>query len=125
MIERNERKQIAVSVGVVGFISAVLLVISFTVFMTFKEAQTNEAKQYLYEVTQQYKNTIEKQIDGDMQMLKALATFIGEVGEIEKERVLEYLKLENSRNHFTKMGYVNLDGIGYYVGLNGDRKSVV
>lgn len=121
MIERDEKKQIAASVAVVVFISAALLVMSFIGFMTFKKAQTNEAKQYLYEVTEQYKNTVEKQIDGDMQMLKALSTFIGEGGEFQKEKILEYLKLENSRNHFTKMGYIDLDGIGYFVGLNAEE----
>ncbi len=34
---------------------------------------------------------------------------------------MEYLKLENSRNHFTKMGYIDLDGIGYFVGLNAEE----
>lgn len=107
------------SLVVVLSVSLILIAISFFVFREFGNAQVSEAKNYLSEITLQYKNTITKQINGDLQTLQALATFIGQQPDYSLDQIMEDLRKENDRNKFFRMGFVTADGIGYFVGLNG------
>lgn len=105
-----------------GIMIALLLIgIGYVTFRTINNAQKDEAKEYVGEVTEQYRNTIIKQIEGDFQTLKALATFIGEDTGFELEKVLYNLKVENSKNEFLRMGFVDTQGIGYFMDISGEE----
>lgn len=97
------------------------MIIGFYIFYELNKVQTNDTKQYLNEVTLQYKNILLKQIDGDLQTLEALSTFIEQTGTYDKEELLATLEVENNKNKFISMGYVSKDNIGYNLYINGDK----
>lgn len=119
--EKTERRQIQMSLAAGILIASLLIGIGYVMFRTINSAQQDEAKEYIGEVTEQYKSTIVKQIEGDLQTLKALSTFIGEDSEFDMEKVLYNLKIENSKNDFIRMGFVDTNGIGYFMDINGEE----
>ena len=78
---------------------------------TLSRAQKNEAERYLDEVTEQYRNTMIKQIEGNLQTLEALATIIGN-NIMDMDKVMDILETENYQNDFIRMGFVKPDGRG-------------
>lgn len=117
--EKTERRQIQFSLAVGILIALLLAGIGYVMFRTINSAQQDEAKEYIGEVTEQYKSTIVKQIEGDLQTLKALSTFISEDAKFDLEKVLYNLKVENSKNDFIRMGFVDSSGEGYFMDISG------
>lgn len=117
--EKTERRQIQLSLAAGILIATLLIGIGYVMFRTINNAQGDEAKEYIGEVTEQYKSTIIKQINGDFQTLKALATFIGQDSQFELDRVLNNLKIENNKNDFMRMGFVDTEEIGYFMDISG------
>ncbi|KMZ54673.1 bifunctional diguanylate cyclase/phosphodiesterase [Dorea sp. D27] len=113
------RKQISAA-GMLGIVIAVVLsVISIFSYKSLKNTQEQEAKQYLNEVVSQYKNAIDIKIDGSLQTLRALSTFIEKSGDIGLAQILEQLRAESSQNDFLRMGYIQSDGTGYFIDTDG------
>ena len=63
MEDRGVKRHITVSVILVSFISAVLLLIGGIIYSSIKGAQEKEAQKYMEEIVSQYKNIIAAQID--------------------------------------------------------------
>lgn len=121
MKKEKERKQIAAS-GFLGILVGVILLgISIAGFLIITKAQSREAGRYLQEVTAQYSNTVVKQVDGDFQTLEALVTFVGQDEVFDKDEVLRRLEVENNKNKFIRMGFVDTDGIADIVELGGNH----
>lgn len=119
MREEKERKQIAVS-GFLGILVGVILLgVSIAGFLMIAKAQSREAGRYLQEVTAQYSNTVVKQVEGDFQTLEALVTFVGQDEIFDQKEVVRRLEVENNRNKFIRMGFVDTDGIADIVELGG------
>ena len=119
--EKTEKKQIQMSLAAGILIASLLIGIGYVMFRTINSAQQDEAKEYIGEVTEQYRTTIVKQIKGDLQTLRALSTFISEDAEFDMEKVLNNLKIENNKNDFIRMGFVDVNGIGYFMDINGEE----
>lgn len=64
---------------------------------------------------------IDKKMNGDIQTLQALANYIGNQKNFDKENVLESLQYENDRNKFQRMGFIGNDHIGYFFDMNGEN----
>lgn len=121
MRKEKERKQIAAS-GLLGILVGVILLgISIAGFLMIMKAQSREAGRYLQEVTVQYSNTVVKQVEGDFQTLEALVTFVGQDEVFDKDEVLRRLEVENNKNKFIRMGFVDTDGIADIVELGGNH----
>lgn len=119
MEDRGVKKHITVSVILVSFISAVLLLIGGIIYSSIKGAQEKEAQKYMEEIVSQYKNIITAQIDGDLQTLSALAVFAGYDDTIDLNFTLSRLEEESRRNDFIRMGFISPDRIGYFIDTDG------
>ena len=91
--DRNLKKQIIVAVSVAAGILTALVLTAVLAFETLSRAQKNEAERYLDEVTEQYRNTMIKQIEGNLQTLEALATIIGN-NIMDMDKVMDILETE-------------------------------
>ena len=118
--DRNLKKQIIVAVSVAAGILTALVLTAVLAFETLSRAQKNEAERYLDEVTEQYRNTMIKQIEGNLQTLEALATIIGN-NIMDMDKVMDILETENYQNDFIRMGFVKPDGRGDLVDMQGVR----
>lgn len=116
--DRNLKKQIIVAVSVAAGILTALVLTAVLAFETLSRAQKNEAERYLDEVTEQYRNTMIKQIEGNLQTLEALATIIGN-NIMDMDKVMDILETENYQNDFIRMGFVKPDGRGDLVDMQG------
>ncbi|BDF34033.1 sensor domain-containing phosphodiesterase [Lachnospiraceae bacterium] len=113
------RKQISAA-GILGIVITVILsIISIFSYKSLKNTQEQEAKQYLNEVVSQYRNAIDIKIDGNLQTLRALSTFIEKSGDIGLVQILEQLRAESRQNDFLRMGYIMSDGTGYFIDTDG------
>ena len=120
MNSQSERRQIAFSILIAATFSIIIILISVFAFNRMKNAQAVDTQKYLEEVTSQYKNTIVKQIEGDIQTLLALATFIQLSDDFEISEIIDFLVVENEQNDFRRMGYVDENLKGYIVGYEGE-----
>ncbi|QEK17583.1 putative signaling protein [[Clostridium] hylemonae DSM 15053] len=119
MNSKNLNKQITAA-GILGIVITVILaVISTFSYRGLKHTQEQEAKQYLNEVVSQYKNAIGIKIDGNLQTLRALSTFIEKSEDISREQILAHLRSESRQNDFLRMGYITADGTGYFIDTDG------
>lgn len=99
------------------------LIISFFSVILIKEMENTQAKdtrQYLQEVGIQYKNSIVKQINGDFQTLKAIATVIANE-DLDLDSIIDKIRVENNNNPFLRMGYITTDYQAYIVDTNGSQ----
>lgn len=118
--ENNIRKHITISVILFSFVSIILVLIGGIVYFSIKDTQEKEAQQYMKEIVSQYKNIITAQIDGDLQTLGALASFMQDEDPIDLDHTLSCLQSENDLNGFIRMGFVSTDRTGYFIDAGGE-----
>lgn len=121
MEDGSVKKHIIVSVILVSFISAALVLIGGIIYSSIKGAQEKEAQKYMREIVSQYKNIISAQIDGDLQTLSALAVFTGYDDAIDFGFTLSRLEEESRHNDFSRMGIILPDQIGYFIDTDGEK----
>lgn len=115
------KRQIRISAILVIIVSIVLVAVGSVSYISIKGTQEKEAQKYMDEIVSQYKNIITAQIDGDIQTLSALSTFIGDEEAIDFDFTLSRLEAETSRNDFVRMGFVSADGVGYFIDTDGTK----
>lgn len=121
MEPENIKKQIRISVVLALVVSIVLVLVGSVSYISMKGTQEKEAQKYMGEIVSQYKNIITAQIDGDIQTLSALATFIGDGEAIDFDFTLSRLEAETSRNDFIRMGFISTAGVGYFIDTDGTK----
>lgn len=121
MEEENVKRQITISSVLVAVISVVLVLISGVIYSSIKGAQEKDAQKYMNEIVSQYKTIITTQIDGDLQTLEALATFLGQDETMDLGAILVRLELESGSNAFNRMGFVSPDKKGYFIDTDGEK----
>ncbi|MDO4275844.1 MAG: EAL domain-containing protein [Eubacteriales bacterium] len=121
MEEGNIKRQITISGVLVALISVILVFVSGVIYASIKEAQEKDAQKYMTEIVSQYKNIMTAQINGDIQTLEALSTFIAQSDTIDLEFTLSRLEAESTRNNFVRMGFVTLEHTGYFIETDGKK----
>ena len=115
------KRQFWWSVGVMGIILAALLAFGAYYIALMLDKQNLQTARYLSHVAVQSRNTVAKQVEGDFQTLEALAVVIGRQPETDVETLLETLEEINDQNAFIRMGYVDMQGMGYIVDISGKQ----
>ena len=77
----------------------------------------DQTQQYLGEISNQCRATIEKQIEGDLLTVQAASAFFDET--LDEETIVSRLQAENNRNPFVRMAFVNRDYQATIVDLDG------
>lgn len=104
-----------------GIILAALLAFGAYYIALMLDKQNLQTARYLSHVAVQSRNTVAKQVEGDFQTLEALAVVIGRQPETDVETLLETLEEINDQNAFIRMGYVDMQGMGYIVDISGKQ----
>lgn len=98
--------------------SALILVctalLSTSIFLyvnKLKFTLTTKRIAYLSEVAKQSANTIHTQVQGDLDLLQAVATAIGVIPQPTDAIITSLMKAESAANNFKRMGFVYPDGM--------------
>lgn len=89
-------------------------VLSTGIFLYVNRLSTllhNDMQTYLSEVAKQGVNTIEAKVQGDLNLLKSIATAIGTLPEPDEKAIIPLMKAETKANNFKRMGFVYPDGM--------------
>lgn len=125
MVRDDMKKHVTIAVILVFTVSVILVLTGGAINLSIKGIQEREAQKYMKEIVSQYNHIITAQIDGDMQILDAVAVLAGQGGADELNDVLPYLEdyMEemNGRNDFIRIGMVSAECLGCFADADGTR----
>ncbi len=113
-IRRQRRIYIAAAMVFIAF-----LVCSFAFMEYASRENKQETRDYIQEIAQRSKLTIDKQIQGDFQTLTGIAEMIGGMENPDFEALLPTLETINLNNKFIRMGFTDKNGMTMGVDLDG------
>lgn len=95
--------------------------LALSVFFIERMISQNEKTnvKYLYDMAQQNKKSIMKQVIGSWETLDGVATLIGDMALLDHEQTLSTIQRINNNNTFKRMGIIDLQGKGDLVDVNG------
>lgn len=95
--------------------------LALSVFFIERMVSQNEKTnvKYLYDMAQQNKKSIMKQVIGSWETLDGVATLIGDMALLDHEQMLVTIQRINNNNTFKRMGIIDLQGRGDLVDING------
>lgn len=79
----------------------------------------------LYDLATQEKMMILKQIRGDWETLSGISICLGDLNITETDQLTPILTTINNANTFIRMGFINADGVGDLIDINGNTYSHV
>lgn len=116
---KRRDKQIRTSIIIVGFVMTVLVISCLYILNGINKHQAEKTDEFLTQMTLQYKTSIVRQVEGDLETLQGMATIIGAEDYIDKDELMEMLRNENENNRFMRMGFIELNGIASLVDIDG------
>lgn len=85
---------------------------------------TRDKTLYLDNATKQNQGTILKQIQGDFQSLRGIATLIGDTQAVDTKEIYRVLQRINQDNAFIRMGFADLGGNICLADVDGSRHNL-
>lgn len=79
-----------------------------------------ENSSYLINSAGERRETISRQIQGDLQTLRGLSTCLAELDDLQSDQITRVLQEINMENRFIRMGVANLSGELLLFAINGD-----
>lgn len=76
-----------------------------------------QTRQYLGEISNQCRATIEKQIEGDLLTIQGVSAFFDDT--LDEQSIIERLETENNRNPFIRMSYIDRNYRATVVDIDG------
>lgn len=76
-----------------------------------------QTRQYLGEISNQCRATIEKQIEGDLLTIQGISAFFDDT--LDEQSIIERLETENNRNPFIRMSYIDRNYRATMVDIDG------
>ncbi|MCJ7856969.1 EAL domain-containing protein [Lachnospiraceae bacterium NSJ-143] len=116
---RTIKKQIVILCVLIAIISLVLTGLGLKISFSIPKMLIEESKKELTDTSELYKNILLRQIDGNFQMLDTLGAYIEATEAYKNENLIEYLKESNLRNDFMMIGFIDSDGKGDFVNMEG------
>lgn len=98
---------------IIGF-----FVVTAAVLLTLlNHVMLQQTRQYLGEISNQCRATIEKQIEGDLLTIQGVSAFFDDT--LDEQSIIERLETENNRNPFIRMSYIDRDYRATVVDIDG------
>ncbi|GAB6168324.1 EAL domain-containing protein [Clostridium carnis] len=103
-----------VSINMILLITVIIIIIITSTFINIVSSiLSEETKEYITELSRKNAIAIENRIYNNYGYTKSIANHVTMHLSYGKESVLKYLKLENSKSSFLRMGIIDINGIGY------------
>lgn len=115
---KQKKKQILFSTIFVLAICILLIFLCVLGLSKINEQQTQKTEDFLSQMTDQYTQTIRRQVLGDIETVQAMATFISSE-HMSISEIMNLLDKENMNNRFIRMGYITNEYDAYMVDSNG------
>lgn len=97
---------------------AVFFVVTAVVLLTLlNHVMLQQTRQYLGEISNQCRTTIEKQIEGDLMTIQGVSAFFDDT--LDEQSIIDRLKTENNRNPFIRMSYIDRNYQATVVDIDG------
>lgn len=103
---------IIAAVAAACFVAAALMILNLINHVMLRQTQ-----QYLGEISNQCRTTIEKQIEGDLLTVQGVSAFFDDT--LDEQTIIERLETENNRNPFIRMSYIDRDYQATIVDIDG------
>lgn len=117
---KQKKKQILFSTIFVLAICILLIFLCVIGLTKINEQQTQKTEDFLSQMSDQYTQSIQRQVRGDIETLQGMAAFIsGQTVNITE--MMDILEKENMNNRFIRMGFITTDYDAYIVDINGQR----
>lgn len=98
---------------IIGF-----FVVTAVVLLTLlNHVMLQQTRQYLGEISNQCRATIEKQIEGDLLTIQGVSAFFDDT--LDEQSIIERLETENNRNPFIRMSYIDRNYRATVVDIDG------
>lgn len=89
------------------------------VYFMMRQNEKNDLNN-LYDLAAQEKTMILKQINGDWETLSGISICLGDLNITETDQLTPILTTINNANTFIRMGFINTEGIGDLIDINGN-----
>lgn len=111
--QRKIRNMTLIVACIIGF-----FVVTAVVLLTLlNHVMLQQTRQYLGEISNQCRATIEKQIEGDLLTIQGVSAFFDDT--LDEQSIIERLETENNRNPFIRMSYIDRDYRATVVDIDG------
>lgn len=111
--QRKIRNMTLIVACIIGF-----FVVTAVVLLTLlNHVMLQQTRQYLGEISNQCRTTIEKQIEGDLLTIQGVSAFFDDT--LDEQSIIERLETENNRNPFIRMSYIDRDYRATVVDIDG------
>lgn len=111
--QRKIRNMTLIVACIIGF-----FVVTAVVLLTLlNHVMLQQTRQYLGEISNQCRATIEKQIEGDLLTIQGVSAFFDDT--LDEQSIIERLETENNRNSFIRMSYIDRNYRATVVDIDG------
>lgn len=111
--QRKIRNMTLIVACIIGF-----FVVTAVVLLTLlNHVMLQQTRQYLGEISNQCRATIEKQIEGDLLTIQGVSAFFDDT--LDEQSIIERLETENNRNPFIRMSYIDRNYRATVVDIDG------
>lgn len=102
---------------IVACITGFFVVTAVVLLTLLNHVMLQQTRQYLGEISNQCRATIEKQIEGDLLTIQGVSAFFDDT--LDEQSIIERLETENNRNSFIRMSYIDRDYRATVVDIDG------
>lgn len=102
---------------IVACITGFFVVTAVVLLTLLNHVMLQQTRQYLGEISNQCRATIEKQIEGDLLTIQGVSAFFDDT--LDEQSIIERLETENNRNPFIRMSYIDRNYRATVVDIDG------
>lgn len=102
---------------IVACITGFFVVTAVVLLTLLNHVMLQQTRQYLGEISNQCRATIEKQIEGDLLTIQGISAFFDDT--LDEQSIIERLETENNRNPFIRMSYIDRNYRATVVDIDG------
>lgn len=113
----DSKRRLRGAMGILAGVTVLFLAAAGAILSGITRVQQTENRQYLGEISTQCREVFEQRIRGDLSALTGVAVFIRD--DITRDEVVRTLAQENAKNDFLRMGYLDVQGVGTIVDIDG------
>lgn len=117
---KETKRQLTLSIVFIALIFLILIGFSISAMQQISQKQKDKTYEFLTQMTEQYRTTINRQIQYNWETLQGIATFV-EHSDLSEDKLMDILEKENANNHFMRMGYIRSNGIADLADISGKR----
>lgn len=114
---KNPGKKIRNMTIIAAVAAACFVAVALLILNLINHVMLRQTQQYLGEISNQCRATIEKQIEGDLLTIQGVSAFFDDT--LDEQTIIERLETENNRNPFIRMSYIDRNYKATIVDIDG------